>query len=205
MSARQAAVELIQAEGFRRGAELGVWRGARAWDILNSCPSVESLLLVDPWEEARNRFQLRPWERSPARMPDGLYHCTMGEPHAEQADLDRMAAHVIDTAAAYGPARVTVHRVAAERLVHTLANASLDFVLIDGVHLAGWIRSMLHAWTPKVRPGGVVAGDGANDRVLFPAIQESVSGLSAGLVTLGDFWWRRRSAVDARHESVVLA
>lgn len=205
MSARQAAVELIRAENFTCGAELGVWRGDRAWAILDSCPSVASLLLVDPWEEARNRFPLRPWERSPTRMPDGLYHCTMGEPHAEQADLDRMAATVIDMAAAYGPTRVTVHREAAERLVHTIADASLDFILIDGVHLAGWIRSMLHAWTPKVRPGGVVAGDGANDRVLFPAIQESISGLSAGLVTIGDFWWRRRRAVEARDELVALA
>lgn len=197
MSARHAAVELIRSEGFTRGAELGVWRGARAWEILDSCPSVESLLLVDPWEEVRNRFPLKPWERSPDRMPDGFYHCTMGEPHADQAALDRMAAKVIDTAAAYGPTRVTVCRGAAEHVVWSIPDETFDFVLIDGVHLAGWLRSMLLAWAPKVRAGGVVAGDGANDRVLFPAIQESVSVLGAGLVTIGDFWWRRRAAASA--------
>ena len=191
MSSRQAAVELINAEGFTRGAELGVWRGARAWEILDNCPGIESLLLVDPWEEARNRFPLREWEQAPARMPQGVYHCTMGEPHADQAELDRMAAKVIDTAAAYGPSRVTVHRIAAERLVPEIQDASIDFVLIDGVHLPGWIRAMRWAWTRTLRAGGVVAGDGADDAVLLPAILEPVAGLG-GVVVLGDFWWQRR-------------
>ena len=191
MSARQAAVELINAEGFARGAELGVWRGARAWEILDNCPSVASLLLVDPWDEARNMFPLRDWESAPARMPEGVYHCTMGEPHADQAELDRMAAKVIDTAAAYGPSRVTVSRSAAERLVQEIPSASLDFVLIDGIHLPGWIRATQWAWTRTVRGGGVVGGDGAADAVLRPAIVEPVSGIGTAVV-VGDFWWRRR-------------
>jgi predicted O-methyltransferase YrrM len=38
-------------------------------------------------------------------------------------------------------------------------DGSLDLVLIDGSHVYEDVLADIHAWAPKVRPGGVLAGD----------------------------------------------
>lgn len=189
MSSRQAAVDMVRQEGFQRGAEIGVWRGERAWALLDQT-DLKYLLLVDPWEESRNRFDLMWWETSPLRMPPGQYHCTMGEPHQDQAALDRMAGEVVARAAAYG-SRVTILREPAHWIVPLVPDLSLDFVLVDGIHLPMWVRSTLIGWTRTVRDRGIIAGDGASDDLLIPGITAPVRGLSAPTI-VGDWWWRRR-------------
>ena len=155
MSERGLPVLVIQAHAYRTGAEVGVWRGDRAWAILDGT-AVESLMLVDPWIEELNRF--RTTERVPDRMVPGRYHCTMGEPHQTQHDLNQMALAVSMKALAYGE-RAKVYRLRSEEMLPMLVPHSLDFVCLDGIHLWPWIEAQSERWLTKIRPGGMLMLD----------------------------------------------
>lgn len=183
VSERALALRLIREAEAAVGAELGVWRGARAFAILDETP-VHELLLVDPWEESRNRFQTT--EPVPLRMTPLQYHCTMGERHQSQTELDMMAQAVQTRARAYGD-RVRILRLPATDAARRVTDASLDFVLWDAVHLATFVAADLEAWGPKVRPGGLLMGDGFGD----PAVREGVLTYCNGrrwCTAQGDFW-----------------
>lgn len=167
MSNRDLAVSLVRAYGFRQGAELGVWRGARAWALLEQT-GLDGLLLVDPWEERFNRF---PAEGAPDRMPPGLYHCTMGEPHQDQPALDLMAKTVERRAAEYGT-RCRILRMAAAEAAPLVGDRSLDVLIWDAVHLYDPCRDDLLAWKPKLRAGGMLCGDGYESAGVRQAVDE---------------------------------
>ena len=40
-----------------------------------------------------------------------------------------------------------------------IANASLDFVYIDGDHTYAGVKADILAWRPKLKPGAVIGGD----------------------------------------------
>ena len=44
------------------------------------------------------------------------------------------------------------------KVIRHFEDESLDFVYIDGFHEFDYVMSDLIFWTPKVRPGGIVAG-----------------------------------------------
>lgn len=183
VSERTLPIRLIREADAATGAELGVWRGARAFAVLEET-LVQDLLLVDPWAEDRNRFETP--ERVPDRMPAGSYHCTMGEPHQDQAALDRMAESVRQRARPYGD-RVHILRLPAVEAADGVPNTSLDFVLWDAVHLQRHVEDDLTAWVPKVRPGGLLIGDGFMDAGIRAAVLGRFGG-HRWLMVHGDCW-----------------
>ena len=54
------------------------------------------------------------------------------------------------------------------------ANASLDFVFIDADHSQASVQADIHAWRPKLRPGGILAG---HDWNTYGSVQQAVTGL----------------------------
>lgn len=48
------------------------------------------------------------------------------------------------------------------------SDASLDFVFIDGAHDYDSVRADIEVWTPKIRPGGTIAG---HDYAFGPVMQ----------------------------------
>lgn len=74
------------------------------------------------------------------------------------------------------------------------APGSLDFVFIDADHEYDGVMLDLRAWTPTVRPGGVVAGHDWNDN--WPGVKQAVTeffvdGLGWTLNVTGTSWWFR--------------
>lgn len=183
MSERDLPVSLIRAYGFRRGAELGVWRGARAWKILEET-GLDELVLVDPWREELNRFDVPMGWVLPARMGATTYHCTMGEPHQDQAALEEMAKAVEERAARYG-GRARVLRMASFEASALILDGSLDFVIWDAIHLHGTCRDDLMAWKAKLRSGGLLCGDGYGDAGVRAAVDTE---LGPEKWVQGDFW-----------------
>ena len=45
-----------------------------------------------------------------------------------------------------------------------IADGDLDWVFIDANHNYDYVRADIAAWTPKVRPGGIIAGHDYLDR-----------------------------------------
>ena len=55
--------------------------------------------------------------------------------------------------------RITMLRNLSTDAASLFEDNSLDFVYIDGNHMFDAVLEDLHAWYPKVKPGGILAGD----------------------------------------------
>jgi hypothetical protein len=126
-------------------AEIGVWKGDFSAQILRVArPS--KLHLVDPWA-----FMTGP-EYAEARYGGGAA--------ADQGAMDRLHADVLRRfARPIGQGVVEVHRSTSAEAASRFPDGSLDWVYVDGNHLYEHVREDLAAYDPKVRPGGVIAGD----------------------------------------------
>ncbi len=125
------------------GAEIGVWKGDFAADLLRAlAPS--RLHLIDPW-----RFV-------PAR-PGSLYGGLVAQ---NQADMDT----IYDDVARRFQADITrdvvrLHRSGSIELAPEFDANYFDWIYIDGDHSYQGVQADLATYIDKVRPGGIVAGD----------------------------------------------
>jgi hypothetical protein len=65
------------------------------------------------------------------------------------------------------------------------ADASLDFVLIDASHEYLDVKADIQAWLPKVKPGGMLAGDDIN----WPGVNRAVAELLPGHESHSGVYW----------------
>lgn len=127
------------------GAEVGVHRGDFSQRILDIVrPS--TLHLVDPWV-----YRAAPiYSRSHYGGAGGV----------NQAAMDRRYAAVSDRFAAQQRSRqVVMHRAASVVVADRFPDNHLDWVYIDADHRYEAVRQDLAVWLPKLRPGGILAGD----------------------------------------------
>ena len=68
-----------------------------------------------------------------------------------------------------------------DEAVHTYADKSIDFLLIDGDHSYDAVKKDVINWIPKMRPGGLIIGDDAYVAEIQRAASEgaAVHGLSS--------------------------
>ena len=118
-------------------AEVGVWRGDFAKHILERCPEVERYLMIDPWK----------------RLPDWNKPCNV-----EQTVFDSVYKEAI-TKTAFAGSKVTVLRGRTIDVADRIPDGSLDFLYIDGDHTLRGITIDLLRMAPKVKEGGIIAGD----------------------------------------------
>lgn len=127
-----------RALGFTRGAEIGVWRGAFSAHLCAQDPNLH-MLCVDPW-------------RSYPEWNDPKNHAPLKK--SERL----IAGAYADAKALLSRYNCTIIRAFSVDAAKTVPDDSLDFVYIDGNHVADAVRADLEAWTPKVRRGGFIAG-----------------------------------------------
>lgn len=123
-------------------AEIGVWRGDFSARILETCRPAK-LHLIDPWRH------LPAYDRS--------YY---GRPDEGQETLDAVYESVL---ARFAPGIATgvieVHRLTSEAAETLIGDGTLDFVYIDGNHTFEFVRRDLELYRPKLKEGGLLAGD----------------------------------------------
>lgn len=128
---------LLQEENLKVGVEVGVFRGGFSRWMLDNWRSCERYYMVDLWGPQDHYRQM-----DSASLAENLKRMEIArrnvEPHAHKATLIRNSSVV----AAAG-----------------FADASIDFVYLDARHTYDAVRADLLAWWPKVRPGGLVAGE----------------------------------------------
>lgn len=117
--------------GFTVGVEVGVARGRYSKVLLENNPGLK-LYGVDPWEAHEGYADFEDQNQ----LSD--YHQTARE-----------------TLAPYNFVEIQKYSMDA---VNDFEDGSLDFVYIDANHVFPYIMDDICAWTPKVRPGGVVSG-----------------------------------------------
>lgn len=118
-------------------AEVGVWKGEFAEDMLRNCPAIRAYYLIDPW---RN---LSDWNK-PFNVPEEQFA-------AVKEEALRRTAFAVDR-----------RRVLQGRTVEVsgqLPDHILDFCYIDGDHTLRGILVDLIRLYPKIRDGGILGGD----------------------------------------------
>lgn len=129
--------EFVGRAGARCVAEIGVYKGKFAAELLDRCPSIETYYMIDPWRH------LEDWNK-PANRADDTFELIYQE--AMEATRDHEARRV-------------VLRGRTTEVIDEIADASLDFAYVDGDHTLRGIMVDLFRVHQKVRPGGWIAGD----------------------------------------------
>jgi hypothetical protein len=125
--------------------EVGVWKGDFSARILEVAKP-RKLHLVDPWQALGREGYEGAWYG--------------GELEEGQPEMDRVYAGVLERfAKERRKGIVEVHRATSADAAEGFADGELDFVYVDGDHTYEFVLADLRAWTPKVKPGGLVAGD----------------------------------------------
>jgi hypothetical protein len=127
------------------GVEIGVWAGDLSAAILRAVRPVQ-LHLLDPWAFAPDERYEQAWYG--------------GARAGSQAEMDEVYKRVLqrfETEIADGA--VVIHRSTSAEAAAGFEDASLDWVYVDGNHLYEYVRADLERFAPKVRPGGLLAGD----------------------------------------------
>lgn len=129
---RQQLAELFNTLEFRVGAEVGVFDGYYSEILCNTILGLK-LYSIDPWAVY-------------AGYRDHKFEESMR--NAEEKARARLK-----------PFNVTIIKKFSEEAANEIEDSSLDFVYIDANHEYKYVKQDLELWTPKVRKGGIVAGD----------------------------------------------
>lgn len=135
-AARESLGKLLQEEGMRIGAELGVQLGLFAKDTLTSWPSCRTYYLVDLWGHQENYKDI-------TNVDDNA------QEQAFQATKDNVKDFM---------QKIVILRNYTVLAAHAVADGELDFVYIDARHDYCGVMEDLQAWWPKLRSGGILSG-----------------------------------------------
>ena len=133
----QLWTEFLRGSQVESMAEIGVYRGRFAADILAECSSIKRYYMVDPWRHLAN------WNK-PANTDD-----------------DRFAAYLAEAKAntEFAADRRVILRGTTTEVLDQIPDGSLDFAYIDGDHTLHGISIDLIKVYPKLRAGGWIGGD----------------------------------------------
>jgi len=118
--------------GYQTGIEIGVESGLYSEVLCQQNPGVR-LFCVDPWK-AYSGYR----DHVSQEKLEGFYEAT----RARLAPFPR----------------TTLVRKFSLDAARDFKDGELDFVYLDGNHALEYVIADLAAWTPKVRPGGLIAG-----------------------------------------------
>jgi len=157
------------------GAEIGVWRGDFSARILRTVRPAK-LHLIDPWAFQGGEPYREAWYG--------------GKLAADQNAMDRLHAGVVGRFAREIAAEVVeVHRCASTEAAGRFPVGYFDWVYVDGNHLYEVVRADLELYDPKLKAGGLLAGDdyglpGWWQDGVTRAVDEFVPGAGYEVVTL---------------------
>ena len=130
-------IELINEFSLKNIAELGVYRGDFAKELLEKSTSIEEYTMIDPW---RN---LSKWNK-PANKDNNTFEEFYQET-MRKTDFAKEKRKVL--------------RGKTTEVINDIKDNSLDFIYIDGDHtLKGITIDLINLW-PKVKDNGFIVGD----------------------------------------------
>jgi hypothetical protein len=124
-------------------AEIGVWEGDFAEQILRNCPNIEKYYLVDPWRH------LSDWKK-PLNVSNERFDLAL------EKTMRRLD---------FAKDRIAVLRGTTLEVSERIEDDELDLVYIDGDHTAKGIVIDLIKLYPKVADEGVIGGDDYVDNI----------------------------------------
>ena len=128
---RDLLAHLFRLLEFKQGAEIGTEYGEYAETLLKANPKLK-LYCVDPYLAYKGYRE-----------------------HTSQSKLDDIRSQAHLRLKDYTTVSIYYQSVKAAEV---MPDNSLDFVYIDGNHSLPHVIADLHAWIPKVKPGGIISG-----------------------------------------------
>ena len=144
--------------------EIGSWKGRSAFCMaseLERLGKATRLTCVDTWEGS--------------------------EEHAEHSSIQKGTLYdeFLTNISRYQH-RIQPMRLPSLEAAATFPDRSLDFVFIDAAHDYENVKADIHAWAPKVKPSGVLAG---HDYYTWPGVRQAVDEVIGNDVTIFDGLW----------------
>lgn len=136
-SREQLWIEFIQSASVQRMAEIGVYRGDFAAEMLRRCENLTTYYMVDPWRH------LSDWNK-PANHEDALLGQFFEEAKAKTV---------------FAESKRIILRGTTTEVTDQIPDGTLDFAYIDADHTLKGIAIDLIRVYPKIRPGGFLGGD----------------------------------------------
>lgn len=125
------------AQHTRVMAEVGVWKGDFAADVLKAASHIEIYYMIDPW----------------ANLPD------WNKPFNVRPEAFDEIYREMNAKTAFATHKRKILRGRTKEVVGEIPDRSLDFAYIDGDHtLRGITIDLIKMW-PKIRLGGFIGGD----------------------------------------------
>jgi len=147
------------------GAEIGVWEGEHAVEIMESLP-MKLLYLIDPYVryDEYNQDEVK-------RKREGWEETGTAEMlNATQERFDKAFITCLKNIERYN------HKIIMFRMLSYVAveyiSSLLDFVYIDGNHAYAFVQKDIELYWPLVKPGGVIGGH--NYQVETPGVIKAV-------------------------------
>jgi len=125
------------------GAEIGVWHGEGAKYMLDKCPDITKLYLIDPYDKAVefNDCKLPPKGFKENGFKDAILNAVKNTmPMSEKAWF------------------VFARSTEAVKVI----DEPLDFVYIDANHNYDKVLEDCETWLPKIKSGGIISGHDYN-------------------------------------------
>ena len=167
MKRHQVLRALVDAQGFKFGAEVGVMDGTTLFHLLDKCPML-TMYGVDKWEA--------------------------GEEYASK-DMDYTRSHVMYRAAWYKD-RCRILYGDSQEMADKVEDRSLDFVFIDAAHDYWSVCADIQAWQPKLNKRGVMLGHDIDFDGVVRAVN-TLFGPANYRVLPDDVWLHIPERVDA--------
>jgi hypothetical protein len=118
-------------------AEIGVWKGEFAKEMLLRCQTISRYYMVDPW----------------AHLP------TWNKPFNIDTTSFEAVYEEAMSATSFAASKIVVLRGQTCEVIDQIPDGSLDVVYIDGDHTLRGITIDLIKLIPKVKNGGIIGGD----------------------------------------------
>lgn len=127
-------IKIVQAKTV---AEIGVWKGDFAFEILSDSSEIERYYMIDPW----------------ANLPD------WNKPfNVDKQVFDKIYDEAINKTS-FAAEKIHILRGRTKEVIDEIPDNSLDFAYIDGDHTLRGITIDLIKLLPKIKPNGIIAGD----------------------------------------------
>lgn len=160
--------KLINKNEWTTGAEIGVFKGATFFHLLDQCPQLR-LIGVDSW-------------RSPPQQHEKNVMKGLSTWHS-QARYDEWADSVKLRARQYPNA--TLYHADSLRVAEQIPDGSLDFIFVDAEHTTEAVIADVTAWRGKVRAGGWILGHDEE----WPSVQRALKHLFPSWTKHDDNVW----------------
>lgn len=144
------------------GAEIGTFMALTACTIIQNCPSIKKLYVVDSWKPYNDYIKL-PYDKTPAYSYN----------ENQMNYIKQVAMHNIENSGHAG--KIEVLDMDTNDAAEKIEDGSLDFIFLDAHMTIDQLINDLSVWYGKVKIGGLLAVHDCHNPLVYDAVSNFVT------------------------------